>query len=615
MTVSWLAKFRGPVSLRPTRKRKPIRTRPQLEFLEARIVPQASRTWVSGLGDDTNPGSLAAPCKTFAGAIGQTATGGEIDALDSGGFGTLTIGHAITIDGGTNLAGVLASGTNGFVIQAAATDIVILRHLTFDGNNLGGLHAIRILQAGVVDVENCVIENFGGIGIDFEPTNAGAQLFVKNTVIRGCAQGGVLIQPNAVAASASLDHVQSEDNKFGFASLDNSVVNVSNALASGNVTNGFLASSTSASVHMNLQNDIASNNGMNGVTVSGAKARVSISDVTAVGNSNLGTQAVSGGILVSFHNNRITDNSKKFSPLGIVPGSGPSPAATRTWVAGLGDDAAAGSRTAPCKTFAGAISKTAAGGEIDVLTPGGFGAITITRAVTIDGSGSFGSILVTGTNAIVIQAKPTDVVVVRGLKLQGLQGTSVPGLNGIRILSAAAVFIENCDIQNFGQAGIDFEPTNAGCQLFVENTTVSNCRAGGVLVKPNGAANTRAMIDQVFSQFNQFGFDVRDLADVTISNSLANGNKGTGFLVQSVSNAAFMNLESDSSSNNGGDGIVAQGSAGSAATVNLSRVTVMRNGGKGLAALTKGFINSFGNIEVGDNLGGDGMPTGTLPQT
>src|SRR6266550_815903 len=74
---------------------------------------QATRTWVSGVGDDVNPCSRTAPCKTFAGAISKTADKGEIDALDSAGFGTVTITKSITIDGGGTLAGVLYAGTNG----------------------------------------------------------------------------------------------------------------------------------------------------------------------------------------------------------------------------------------------------------------------------------------------------------------------------------------------------------------------------------------------------------------------------------------------------------------------------------------------------------------------
>jgi hypothetical protein len=106
--------------------------------------------------------------------------------------------------------------------------------------------------------------------------------------------------------------------------------------------------------------------------------------------------------------------------------------ASRTWVSGVGDDANPCSRTAPCKTFAGAISKTAAGGEIDAMDPAGYGAVTITKAITIDGGGGqVASVLVSGTNGIVVQAGPSDVVILRNLRINGI-GT---GINGIRFLS------------------------------------------------------------------------------------------------------------------------------------------------------------------------------------
>src|SRR5476649_1143316 len=94
---------------------------------------QATRTWVSGVGDDVNPCSRTAPCKTFAGAISKTAAGGEINCIDPGGFGALTITKAITIDCVNTEAGVLVSGTNGFVVNAGATDTVILRGLDIIG--------------------------------------------------------------------------------------------------------------------------------------------------------------------------------------------------------------------------------------------------------------------------------------------------------------------------------------------------------------------------------------------------------------------------------------------------------------------------------------------------
>src|SRR5499427_998410 len=124
--------------------------------------------------------------------------------------------------------------------------------------------------------------------------------------------------------------------------------------------------------------------------------------------------------------------------------------ASRTWVSGVGDDANPCSRTAPCKTFAGAISKTAAGGEIDALDPAGYGALTITKAITLDGGGGqVASVLVAGTNGIVVQAGPSDVVIIRNLRINGISGSGNGGINGIRWLSGKALTIENCDIFGF----------------------------------------------------------------------------------------------------------------------------------------------------------------------
>src|SRR6188508_223353 len=85
------------------------------------VVGQATRTWVSGVGDDANPCSRTAPCKTFAGAISKTATGGEINVLDPGGFGGVTITKSITIDCEDTQGSILASGTNGINVNDGAT--------------------------------------------------------------------------------------------------------------------------------------------------------------------------------------------------------------------------------------------------------------------------------------------------------------------------------------------------------------------------------------------------------------------------------------------------------------------------------------------------------------
>src|ERR1700722_2144733 len=98
---------------------------------------QATRTWVSGVGDDANPCSRTAPCKTFAGAISKTAAGGEINCIDPGGFGALTITKAITVSCEAGTAGVLVSGTNGINVSAGASDVVFLKGLEFDGVGSG----------------------------------------------------------------------------------------------------------------------------------------------------------------------------------------------------------------------------------------------------------------------------------------------------------------------------------------------------------------------------------------------------------------------------------------------------------------------------------------------
>src|SRR6476661_7038878 len=143
--------------------------------------------------------------------------------------------------------------------------------------------------------------------------------------------------------------------------------------------------------------------------------------------------------------------------------------ATRTWVSGVGDDANPCSRTAPCKTFAGAISKTAPGGEINVLDPGGFGAVTITKSISITSAGFEGGVLVSGTNGIIVNALSSDKVLLEGLDIEGL-GT---GLNGITIIGGGTTTIRKCSIRNFTQNGINVVGT-ANARAVIENTTIAN---------------------------------------------------------------------------------------------------------------------------------------------
>jgi hypothetical protein len=153
---------------------------------------------------------------------------------------------------------------------------------------------------------------------------------------------------------------------------------------------------------------------------------------------------------------------------------------TRTWVSGDGADANPCSRTAPCKTFANAISKTAASGEINCLDPGGFGALTITKAITIKCDGvSSGGVLVNRTNAITVAAAAGDSVYLSGLDLDGLAPTSNPGLNGIQISSGSRVYIINCSIRNFATNGILVNSSTNPTRVVIKDSVIANNGSGG----------------------------------------------------------------------------------------------------------------------------------------
>lgn len=147
--------------------------------LTSTAYAQATRTWVSGVGDDANPCSRTAPCKTFAGAISKTAAGGEIDVLDDGGFGSVTITKAITINGQGHIAGILVSGVvNGIIVDAAATDVIVLRGLTFTGVS-GAWNAVRYLGAKYLVVEDSSIVGFTN-GVNMMPSVVNGRMDIRN---------------------------------------------------------------------------------------------------------------------------------------------------------------------------------------------------------------------------------------------------------------------------------------------------------------------------------------------------------------------------------------------------------------------------------------------------
>jgi hypothetical protein len=281
--------------------------------------------------------------------------------------------------------------------------------------------------------------------------------------------------------------------------------------------------------------------------------------------------------------------------------------ASRTWVSGVGDDANPCSRTAPCKTFAGAISKTAAAGEINIIDPAGYGGVTITKSITINGGGSFASILVSGTNGVIVNVGASDVVTIRNVSINGL-GT---GLSGIKMLGAGSLFVENVDIHQFADKGIDFQPTGAA-QLFVTNAAIRNT-GGGILVKAAAGISTTAQVRDSILEQNVYGIRAEDRSSVSIERSTAAGNLNNGFLAISASQAVQMTIDSSIASNNRNPSSSSSGihSNGALSTIRISNVVVTNND-IGLT-LAGGSVASWGNNKIaGNNL--NGAPNSSLSQ-
>jgi hypothetical protein len=284
---------------------------------------------VSGVGDDANPCSRTAPCKTWAGAISKTAACGEIDALDPGGFGAVTITKSITLDGTGTFASILASLVNGIVINAAATDVITIRGISINGF-CNGINGINILQAKAVNVEDCVIFRFNtGNGITVNETGD-LRLNVRNTVIRDNTLDGIntFTSSPTLKVRVSLEHVSLVGNGNGLHARSGSFAEARRSVFSNNITNGVFgdaAGSNSSAVF--LWECQISNNGGNGVRAGNA-GNVGTSGVQIAQNQinmNVGNGVLNstGGAVSTFGNNSIlgngTDGCAGCAPVG--PGS------------------------------------------------------------------------------------------------------------------------------------------------------------------------------------------------------------------------------------------------------------------------------------------------------
>jgi hypothetical protein len=283
----------------------------------------------------------------------------------------------------------------------------------------------------------------------------------------------------------------------------------------------------------------------------------------------------------------------------------PPPPSTRTFVSGTGSDTNPCTLTAPCLTFAGAISKTAAGGEIDALDPGGFGAVTINKAITIDGGAGLASVLVSGTNAIVVQAGANDVVTIRNLSIDGLVGTGSGGLQGIRFTSGASLNLERVNVMGFAGDGIEFAPSGVS-KLTVADTIATNNAGVGIRIDPQSGGSAKVLVARMISNGNGGGLRADGTAAgagaivASVTKSEFSGNSLDGVTAVSGPGAVLVQLNQVSISHNIGNGISASSAAGSSASVLVGASTIFGNA-RAANATSGGTIFPYGNNQVSGN--------------
>lgn len=288
---------------------------------------QATRTWVSGVGDDANPCSRTAPCKTFPGAISKTATNGEINCLDPAGFGVVAITKSITIDCRFTHGGILSASSTGVVINFDSNpgDVrksVRLRGLVINGADTG-TSGVRIIGSATstgieVSIEDSIIDgiyagsNIKGIA---DERRGGGKLFVSNTTIRNIGGHGISVVSAAGAATLPLhiviDNVRVQNTTHAGVFSWSSQVLIRRSTFSGNNGYGIYGEATA---QVNVSDSITSHN-QYGIYNDNNSATIRMSDTDVAFN-----ETGINGTVFSYGNNRISGNtSPGTAPTAIAP--------------------------------------------------------------------------------------------------------------------------------------------------------------------------------------------------------------------------------------------------------------------------------------------------------
>ena len=286
----------------------------------------------------------------------------------------------------------------------------------------------------------------------------------------------------------------------------------------------------------------------------------------------------------------------------------PAQAQSRVFVAAFGLDSNPCTFAQPCRTFQHAHDVVVANGEIDVLDPAGYGAVNITKAISIQGHG-FAGLAVSSGNGITISASAGDKINLSGLLLDGI-GT---GSNGVVFNAGASLNIQGCLIRNFGTHGIAFAPGTSS-NLTVYDTVTSDNLSDGIHVAPSGAGVVTAVVERAVMDNNgSFGLSADGNAstgsiNVTVSDSAATHNLSNGIVAISGVTPTVVMVRNSTVANNLFIGVNTQQPA---AIIRVTHSTITGNG-TGIATVSSGQVVSFGDNSLAGNTI-DGASTSTMP--
>ena len=269
---------------------------------------QATRTWVSGVGDDVNPCSRTAPCKTFAGAISKTAVNGEINCLDPAGYGAVTVTKSITIDCEDTQGSILSAGTNGVIVNiTSVTDTkkaFKLRGVSIQGAGTG-INGIRVLAANTVHLDEVVIDGVTQHGVSIETTAGSPKVFVQDTHIRSVAGNGINTFIIGGAVNLVVGGSQLQAAGTGLSLSNNTAATITDSQITGSAT-GLVAANASIAV----RNCTISNNTTGVSSLGGGSIRLMGSMVTTNGTG----LSLGGGSIVSHISNVFSGNTVDGAP-------------------------------------------------------------------------------------------------------------------------------------------------------------------------------------------------------------------------------------------------------------------------------------------------------------